>query len=612
MTTPSGDWYKNQYGASSGNVDGGDMTLPLFSTFSFESATSTPAPAPPTMIPADLGRTNSVILNPPYMSHHKCAKVFCIFMLFSTFFFIVVGFLSALFEITERPFEFALFFTLGTIFFYGALGFLGRIQARNSLNHTTPRLDDIPDLIKTMTSYEGQRSAAAVKHIYSLCDVGHKQNRVPMVCSGKWDVLTPLAQCLTKKTSSEDGRHLACLALNNLSIPDENKRVMALGPVAKDIIGGLCKIIDKKEEQTYLCCICMMNLSFLEDSITPMLQHSPVSKGCTPLAPLDNANSLIRILERLLVNPPTNPKLYSQSIRWACGLVKNLAKSKENSDLLGKTDIPKCVVDNLKNTSIPSNQWITNSIEDFSLFIVLNLSQWEGSKGALVNAGVVDIIKPIMSEGNFLQRLKATMACALLDANWTDFPDSGQPANKSVSELIDNIIEKENKDGEYAYGVFKLYTATKAFRNLCAAGSPFVTHSSLARCFQIVSNYVLAATGEANGCSGPNDEPNAMSAEYSVLAIEAMLPAILAQDDNCSSVQSEKAESDIVKMLTLYANLSATSLAAQTSARNTTEQIKHVSGHSKNILGTSFNLWAQYCKREGALVYPHSESNMWT
>ncbi len=83
-----------------------------------------------------------------------------------------------------------------------------------------PQMEDIPDLLITMTTERGEKSAAATKRIYELCDVGHKQNRVPMVCSGKYDVLNPLAQCLTQ--DSGDGRRLACLALNNLSVPTEN------------------------------------------------------------------------------------------------------------------------------------------------------------------------------------------------------------------------------------------------------------------------------------------------------------------------------------------------------------------------------------------------------
>ena len=204
-----------------------------------------------------------------------------------------------------------------------------------------------------MLSSKGEKSAAATKRIYELCDVGHKQNRVPMVCSGKYDVLTPLAQCLTQE--SGDGRHLACLALNNLSIPTENKRVMALGPASKDVIGGLCKVIAEDKQESYLCCICLMNLSFLEASITSILQHSP-GPGDKTLPPLENNDSLLRVLEKLLTNSPAVPKSgsgKSEGVRWACGLIKNLAKSEENAALIGQTDIPKCVVENIRSTTAP-------------------------------------------------------------------------------------------------------------------------------------------------------------------------------------------------------------------------------------------------------------------
>jgi hypothetical protein len=467
-----------------------------------------------------------------------------------------------------------------------------------------PHLDDIPELLQTIEEEKGEKSAAAIKRIYELCDVGHKQNRVPMVCSGKWDVLTPLSKCLTQE--SGDGRHLACLALNNLSIPTENKRVMALGPAAKEVIGGLCKVIAEDKQESYLCCICLMNLSFLEASIVSILQHSPVSGGGS-MPPLENPDSLIRVLEKLLANSPTTPKSgsgKSEGVRWACGLIKNLAKSEENSALFGKTTIPKCVVDNLRNTNTPPNRWTSNSLEDFSLFVILNLAQWDGSKEALIDAGAIDAIKPIMSKGD-LQGLKATMACAFLDAEWSEFPDGGQHANKAVSELMTNIVEKKGKDGQYAYGVFKLYTAAKAFRDLCVSAknstggenSPMATPSSVALSFQIVSDLVLAATDEAEG--GSKYVPDAMSAEYSVQAIEAMLPTILAKEESRRSVQSEKAASEIANMLSSYANVSGTSSEAQTSARNASEQIKNVSGNARQILEIAHDLWTQYRKREG-------------
>jgi hypothetical protein len=472
-----------------------------------------------------------------------------------------------------------------------------------------PTLDDIPQLIETMLNSKGEKSAAATKRIYELCDVGHKQNRVPMVCSGKYDVLTPLAQCLTQE--SGDGRHLACLALNNLSIPTENKRVMALGPASEEVIGGLCKVIAEDKQESYLCCICLMNLSFLEASITTILQHSPSPDG-KALAPLDNPASLLRVLEKLLTNSPAVPKSgsgKSEGVRWACGLIKNLAKSEENAALIGQTDIPKCVVENIRSTTAPPSRWTSNSLEDFSLFVILNLAQWPVSRDALIQAGAVDVIKNIMSEGD-LQGLKATMACAFLDAQWASFPDGGSPAAKSVSELMTNIVEKKGKDGQYAYGVFKLYTATKAFRDLCLAARKgdsdgeesntkvLAVPSAVALNFQIISDLVLSAMDDAEG--GSKYVPDAMSAEFAVGAIEAMLPSILTPaEPPRTSIQSEKACGEIAQMLITYSEVAGTSSEAKESARNASSKIKEASGSARPVLEISHDLWTQYRKREG-------------
>jgi len=459
-----------------------------------------------------------------------------------------------------------------------------------------------------MLSSKGEKSAAATKRIYELCDVGHKQNRVPMVCSGKYDVLTPLAKCLTQE--SGDGRHLACLALNNLSIPTENKRVMALGPASKEVIGGLCKVIAEDKQESYLCCICLMNLSFLEASITTILQHSP---GDKPMSPLDNSQSLLRVLEKLLTNSPAAPKATSgksEGVRWACGLIKNLAKSEENAALIGKTDIPKCVVENIRAATAPPSRWTSNSLEDFSLFVILNLAQWPGSREALMKSGAVDVVKPVMAEGD-LQGLKATMACAFLEAPWDSFPDGGNPAAKSVSELMTNIVEKKGKDGQYAYGVFKLYTATKAYADLSKSANRadkesggdantkvLAVPSSVSLCFQIISDLVLSAMDDAEG--GSKYVPDAMSAEHAVTAIEAMLPALLqVGDPPRKSAQSDKACGEISQMLLTYADISGTSPEAKTSARSAAEQIKAASSSARPILEISHDLWTQYRKREG-------------
>ena len=202
------------------------------------------------------------------------------------------------------------------------------------------------------------------------------------------------------------------------------------------------------------------------------------------------------------------------------------------------------------------------------------------------------------------------MACAFLGANWDAFPDGGNPAAKAVSELMTNIVEKKGKDGQYAYGVFKLYTATKAYRDLAVSAADedsegaesntkvLAFPSAVALCLQIVSDLVVSAMEDAEG--GSKYVPDAMSAEYAVGAIEAMLPAILqAAEPARQSVQSEKAAGEISQMLLTYVDVAGTSDEAKTSAKNAAAKLKESAGSARPILEISHDLWTQYRKREG-------------
>jgi len=240
---------------------------------------------------------------------------------------------------------------------------------------------------------------------------------------------------------------------------------------------------------------------------------------------------------------------------------------------------------------------------------VLNLAQWPISKEALLEAGAIDAVKPIMSEGD-LQGLKATVSCALLGAEWSAFPDGAQPASKSTAELMTNIVEKKGKDGQYAYGVFKLYTATKAYRDLSQAAAAadsgdgesntktLAVPSAVALCFQVISDLVLAAADDAEGSS--KYVPDVKSAEHCACAIEYLLPAVLqASDPPRKSVQSEKAAGEIAQMLTAYADLSGTTEVGQVAAKNAAGKIRASGGTARPVLEISHDLWTQYRKREG-------------
>ena len=588
-----------------------------------------------------------------------------------------------------------------------------------------------------MLNEEGQTSDAAAKRINELCNARNAQNRVPLVCSGKYDILVPLAKCLMRDTAdehqlanlarqlfnhfsipNENNRRVlrheskaflwACVALSNLAIPTENRWVMGLGPESKVIIAALCEVIARDKEESYLCCMCLNNLSLLEACSTTILQHSPVANGENPKAPLDNEASLIRVLEKLLNNFLSASKskpFESQGARWACGLIRNLAKARENAALIGKTDIPTCVTEIIRAATAPHVRWTakianhlssnvvidwasnlmkcharsdedanlisnaatcerpirtplattapccritTNSIEDFALFVILNLAQWPEANEALQKAGTLDVIQPVMLQGK-LQGLNATMACAFLGAEWSAFPGHGIPASEAVAELMTNIVEKKNKAGEYDHVLFNLSTASKAYCALSKAASNadkdsgaftnvLAVPSSIALNLRIISDLIVCAMGDADAGDirkAPKAEsaasaldatipdivhaimdkyqssiggttkctPDAvLAAEYAVGTIHALLPGILhGVEPGRNSLPSKKAWSEIGTMLLTYVEICNPCSSAKVQARDVAEKIARAAGFGTAcpILETSHYLWTQYRRCEG-------------
>ncbi|KAI2501423.1 hypothetical protein MHU86_13013 [Fragilaria crotonensis] len=598
----------------------------------------------------------------------------------------------------------------------------------------------MPKLIETMLYEEGEKSAAAAKRISELCNDKNAENRVPLVCSGQYDVLVPLAKCLIRDNADEHqlawfARHIfnnypipterrslrheanatlwACVALTNLSIPTENRWVMALGPESEIIIGTLSKLIAQDKEESYFGCMCLNNLSLLEACSTTIMQHSPVSKGQKSKAPLDNEASLLRILEKILnnfISPLKSTPFESKAAQWACGLIKNLAKNGENAALIGRTDIPKCVTEIIRAATAPPVNWTTNivkqlspivvfdwasnlikknarsdenanlirgidsqkrmtgttlaataplfniksnSIEDFSLFVILHLSQWPETHEALHKAGALEVIQPLMLCGK-LQGLKATMACAFLGAEWSAFPGGGIPASEAVAELMVNIVEKKDKADEYVHTVFKLSTATKAYCALSRAawkadkGSGEFTKvlavpSALALHLRIISDLIASAMEDADAGGTKNNAPDSVSAEpahdpivpdivreimdqhqsstfghdrgtkctddavssaeYAIGTIHALLPGILhvVEPPGCNALPTKKAWSEISTMLLTYVKICNPCSSAQVQAKDAAEKIAGAAaiGKSYPILETSHYLWTQYRRCDG-------------
>jgi len=211
------------------------------------------------------------------------------------------------------------------------------------------------------------RRSGALEKIYELTKKDKEYNRIPLVCTKKWDIIGALTEALISsqeqsiegeeshdknsdsnlynhKSDLDEDRRLICWTFNNLSIPYENKATIIEGKNFSKMLQALTKVVDSNLPEAYLCCIFFMNLTFLAHAIRPVVLYMPlilrdVGKSIMPSSfdgigalgtrVLDDSNSLLRTVERLLIaNSPSLMKpiksVQGEAIRWACGFIRNV------------------------------------------------------------------------------------------------------------------------------------------------------------------------------------------------------------------------------------------------------------------------------------------------
>jgi hypothetical protein len=473
-------------------------------------------------------------------------------------------------------------------------------------NGKPPALRDIPKLTKDMIQLDGEGATVAAKRLYELCDVGHKSNRELMVASGKYDVINPLSQCLVH-SHHEEKLHFVCLTLNNLSIPHDNKRVMVLERGSKRLIGNLCTVVASGKKDAYLCCIILMNLSFLEPAQVVIGQFSPRPSLRRPkLTPLENPDSLLRILQELLAQAARG----TSDFRWAYGLLATLSRNPENALLIGLTGIPRMAIDNIRQSKLDPSDWSTNSLEDFSLFLLLHLA--EASRDGLV--GALEVAEKVMiSDTAGIQGLKATMICAYLELPWERFPDYGVIAAGGVSELMGNTFERVGKKRVYTDNAFSLRTAVSAYAALAKAAARAdanaetegtVVHTkvmalptSVALLFQIIDAIALHWREDNKDETFDTIHWDIRAGDVAVGAVMALLPALLeAEDPPRQSNSTQYTCAELSKVFVFFSKKTNSISIKARSAEVAEKLTESASGSAVPLLEASFDLWRQ-CKK---------------
>eukprot|EP00536_Pseudo-nitzschia_multiseries_P010718 jgi/Psemu1/243159/estExt_Genewise1.C_3360050 len=458
---------------------------------------------------------------------------------------------------------------------------------------------------KSKSLKEAQEKAIhAAKTLYELCDVGHKSNREPMVASGQYDVIGPLTQFRRHHHRVDQKLHFVCLTLNNLSIPNDNKRVMVRERGAKRLIGNLCKVIKSGKKEAHLCCIILMNLSFYEPGLTIIGQFSPTklspimpSSPSKPrkLTPLENPDSLLRILQDLV----STAERGTSDFRWAFGLLANLSRHPENALLIGLTGIPRVAIENLRRAKTPSSEWATHSLEDFSLYFLLHLTE------ACPKDDTANFSSPHNDNRHRsgIQNLKATMICAFLGLEWKEFPDHGVIAAGAVSELMGNTFERVGKKATYTDSDFSLRTAVNAYAALAKAAARAdqieATRSLATAEAKINKNTLTAATAATT--SAPKRATNGnefysdtyhwdiKAGDLAVGAVMSLLPALL-EGTGEPSMGSQQACADLSKMFVFFSK-KTNSIAVRARSLEVAEKLtKSASGSALPLLEASYDL----------------------
>jgi hypothetical protein len=306
---------------------------------------------------------------------------------------------------------------------------------------------------------------------------------------------------------------------------------------------------------------------------------------------------LLRILQDLTAHAARG----TADFRWAFGLLAVLAKHPENGLLIGLTAMPKVAIDNLRVSKLKPSEWKTNSLEDFSLFLIMHLA--EVSDHGLEDA--LEVVEPIMINDIGVQGLKATMICAFLETPWSTFPNYGVIAAGCVSELMGNTFERRGKKNTYADNVFSLKTAVKAYGYLARAAAKadvaenketffnakvVALPTAVAMLFQIIGE-IAAHWGEDDGESSLDFHWDLKAGEVAVNAVTALLPALLEREVTPRpSVHTEHACSELSQLLIAFSK-KAISVPSKSRATEAGETIWEASRSALPLLEASYDLW---------------------
>lgn len=154
-------------------------------------------------------------------------------------------------------------------------------------------------------------------------------------------------------------RRVACLMLNNLTKPIENRQKLAHH---NGFIPAILHFIQANDKDTHICCLILLNLSHEQyaafEGVPDFLKTmESLMSIYTPVAFTNNVKSV-----------------ESEALKYTLGIMANIAVDKQNATRICNSSIPKHALTLLQNTPNALRRWTHNSMEDCCLRLLVRLA----------------------------------------------------------------------------------------------------------------------------------------------------------------------------------------------------------------------------------------------
>ena len=279
----------------------------------------------------------------------------------------------------------------------------------SSSTHTTePSIDQLESLVHSLsTCHEtyAEAPARALRTLFALSEhhTLHEINRIRMIREASGRLVPTLLQFLQQCDANSSEQYLALLVLNNVSIPSENKRIVAVDCKAAKV---LCKMLCWYPESS-LISIILVNLCFCDSALRMQLVRSSEDEeglgeaACPYIIEAFAYTLQVSILPKdeeipIVVEKDKNPRELLRQLQQALGVPVTASSTFNGNSNSGGNDMNAAQLPFSANIAHPETaKWCMCGLKNLS-----RPSRDPVAAKMLIQAGVLHVVLRVLQVGS--------------------------------------------------------------------------------------------------------------------------------------------------------------------------------------------------------------------